>query len=99
MKFPGPTRQNRPFRPVPFNDRNTLKSGNQEPERRLTTAKRKSPHVFPDFRLVPSAVIFLVRVHMRLIRETPDAMKPHRIEICSTDGSQVVSENKYGEEG
>jgi len=46
--------QNQPFRPVPFNDRNTLKSGNQKPERRLTTAKRKSPHVFPDFRLVPN---------------------------------------------
>jgi len=45
--------QNRPFRPVALNDSNTLKSGNQEPERRLTTAKRKSPHVFPDFRLVP----------------------------------------------
>ena len=33
----------------------TLKSGNQEPESRLTTAKRKPPHVFPDFRLVPQA--------------------------------------------
>ena len=49
--------QNRPFRPVPLNDRNTLKSGNQELERRLTTAKRKPPHVFPDFRLVPQAEI------------------------------------------
>ena len=49
--------QNRPFRPVPLNDCNTPKSGNQEPERRLTTAKRKSTHVFPDFRLVPIVLI------------------------------------------
>ncbi len=52
--------QNRPFRPVPLNDCNTLKSGNQEPERRLITAKRKSPHVFPDFRLVPKGEVEII---------------------------------------
>ena len=38
-------------------------------------------------------------VPIGLVRETADAMKPHTIEICSWDGSRVVSENKNGEEG